>query len=136
MPIFRPQAQNIPSSGIRRAWGWRIVPELGDSPGLGVGGCSALGDSLRREDCSDLGGSPGLGVEDCSELGDLPGLQVGGCSALGDSLHWEDCSELGGSPGLGVGDCSALGDSPGEHVASPVAYRESPLGEPLGFAPE
>ena len=28
VPIFRPQAQNIPSSGIRRAWGWRIVLSL------------------------------------------------------------------------------------------------------------
>ena len=85
---------------------------------------------------SELGDSPGLGVEDCSELGDSPGLRVRGCSALGDLLCREDCSELGGSLGLGVGDCSALEDSPGEHVASPVVYRECPLGEPLGFAQE
>jgi len=75
-------------------------------------------------------------VGDCSDLGEMPGLRVGGCSALGDSLHREDYSELGGSPGLGVGDCSVLGDSPGEHVASPVGYRECPLGEPLGFEQE
>ena len=38
VPIFRPQAQNIPSSGIRRAWGWRIVLslEIGRACGWGV----------------------------------------------------------------------------------------------------
>jgi len=30
VPIFLPQAQNIPSSRMRRAWGWRIVLSLGD----------------------------------------------------------------------------------------------------------
>jgi len=37
-----------------------------------VGGCSALGDLLRRDDSSELRGSSGLWVGDCSALGDSP----------------------------------------------------------------
>jgi len=123
-------------SALRDRCTGRIVLSLGDRRACGWGGCFALGDSLRREDCSELRGLPGLGVGDCSDLGDSPGLRIGGCSPLGDSLRREDCSEHGGSPGLRVRDCSTLKDSAGKHVASPVVYGECPLGEPLGLVQE
>ena len=73
--ISAPSAEHS-EPGDSPGQGVEASSEHGDSLGLRVGGCSALWDSLRREDCSELGRSPGLGVGDCSALGDSPGDQV------------------------------------------------------------
>ena len=62
VPIFRPQAQNIPSSGIRRAWGWRIVVRLEIGRGswyvlgwprsIGLGSILANWASVRHSCCN------------------------------------------------------------------------------------
>jgi len=80
-----------------------------DSPGLQVGGCSALGESLGREDCFELGGSPGLGVGDCSAHGDSPGslLHPQSCT---ENAHWGSRLDLGRNNYRNVTIVRSMGD--------------------------